>query len=197
MRFLFKALFLISFGFACLALPQRSMAQESSFNWDFLDIEKQEEGINYRKVFEQLPEDIRTELMNETVQEYEKCSLKGIYSHFHDCQCVAVKYLDERIKRGPEVASELIMMDIQTQCPDAASIAGYQYVQCEDLFAFDVIGNLDKFCACYANNIAKAYTKKPSSHSTYVTMLAANAMNECGYGEEKLKYELKNRSPYK
>lgn len=153
-------------------------------------IEKENtEEINYRKVFEQLPDEIQSDLMIEAEKEYQKCTRKGAYSKYYDCRCIAIKFLDARIKRGPEAHSQHILGEVTLECPYAAGVAGLSYRKCESMFAMGIVGDLDKFCTCFANSVAKTFSAKPSMHSQYVSYLHQKAIAECGYDEEVDNFE--------
>ncbi len=155
---------------------------------NFILEQENKDGINYRKVFDQLPEDIRVDLMIETEQQYNQCTSKGSYSKYYDCQCIAIKFLDKRIEIGPDMASQHIIRDVTLECPYPAGIAGISYQKCEDMFEMDIVGNLEEFCTCVANSISKNFSARPSMHSQYISFLNGRAMTECGYQEEQRNY---------
>lgn len=191
----------VSYGFA--HAQQTTGAQSASpygtGPLGFLMEEENKEGRNYRVIFEQLPEDIRVELIEEVTREYNKCQRKGTFSKYYNCECVAIAYLDERIKQGPEPHSQTLLRQVVTQCPYPEGVAGVSYKKCEDMMAFSVVGNLDEFCTCFANFVSDEFTERPSQHSEYISVLHRQAMGECGYQQEIIDYRRieKNREIYK
>lgn len=161
-----------------------SAAPYTSGPLNFLMEQENEEGINYMAVFEQLPEDIRVDLMEEVTREYQKCENQGVFSKYYNCECVAIAYLDERIKQGPGPHSQTLLRQVVTQCPFPEGTAGISFRKCTDMMMMTVVGDLDKFCTCFANFVSKKFTERPSQHSEYISFLHRQAMGECGYQQE-------------
>lgn len=162
-------------------------AQSGPLN--FIIKEEDKKDIDFDKLFDAMPEDIRVELAKEAEQQYNQCTTKATYSKYYDCKCIAEEFLHARIMQGPEIASQNLIREVTLKCPYIEGIAGMQYKRCEQLFEMDVVFDLEKFCTCYANSIAKNFAKKPSLHSQYINLLSGRAMSECGYDEDTRKYE--------
>lgn len=161
-------------------------AQRGPLN--FIIEEENKEKIDFDQLFSKLPEDIQVDLAREAEQQYNRCASKGTFSKYYDCKCVAEKYLHARIMQGPETGKHNLLTDVVLECPYEEGIAGFQYQKCVKRFAMDVVFDLEAFCTCYANSIAKNFTEKPSMHSQYVNLLSNRAMTECGYHEDVMKY---------
>lgn len=191
----------MSYGFAYAQQTTRSQSASpyGSGPLNFLMEQENEEGMNYAAVFAQLPEDIRADLMEEVTQEYRKCERQGSFSKYYNCECVAIAYLDERIKQGPEPHSQTLLRQVVTQCPYPEGIAGVSYMKCEDMMGFSVVGDLEEFCTCFANFVSEKFTERPSQHSGYISALHRQAMGECNYQQELDDYRRReqNREIYK
>ena len=74
--------------------------------------------------------DIPDEYLAEADAFHTECTTTAKMNHYYDCECLTVKYLDERIKRGKTATDSSIMQSIQQECADAAEAAGYLYTQC-------------------------------------------------------------------
>lgn len=100
-------------------------------------------------------DDIPDVYLEEATAFEEKCSTDPHLSRYYNCECLAVKFLDERIERGPAPSQSFIMQAIQGQCFDTIKLAGEEYTRCLN-------GNFDdeelsKRCACIANTQAKLH----------------------------------------
>lgn len=155
---------------------------------NFIIEEEDKEEIDFDKLFSELPEDIQVDLATEAEQQYNRCANKGTFSKYYDCKCVAEKYLHARIMQGPEKGRQNLLTEVVLECPYAEGIAGFQYQKCVKRFGMDVVFDLEKFCTCYANSIAKNFAEKPSMHSQYVNFLTNRAMSECGYNDDVMEY---------
>jgi hypothetical protein len=125
--------------------------------------------------------DIPDEYIEEAIAFGESCKTDENLRQYHDCECLAVKYLDERIKRGPRAHSSSLMLAIEEQCPDATEAAGIRYEQCiqnELNMPQDI--PIESFCTCYANTFAELFEAgkyEPGSDTTI--RLQTTAMIEC------------------
>lgn len=116
---------------------------------------------------------------------YNLCSTSSFYSTYYDCKCQAVKFLDQRIKLGPDLPFESIMMNVNTECTNVPGLAGYAYDLCTEKLS--LLNYKDKdfapFCECFANKFAKTYAKRPRLSSRNVQILQKNAYRECGFAD--------------
>lgn len=154
------------------------------------------EEINYRKIFDKLPPDIQKSLEDEAQGQFSLCNSDPLYSRTYDCRCMAVKYLDERIKRGPETSNAVIRRAVQLQCVDVASLAGLQYQNCQDSYGYFLKWKADEFCKCYANSVAKYFAKNPSNKTDYLPSLGVSAAQECDYDGMMNEVKKSYASPY-
>lgn len=116
---------------------------------------------------------------------YNICAGSGLYSTFYDCKCQAVKFLDQRIKRGPNPPTENIMVDVNKECANIPDIAGYAYQKCMDKLSLLNYKekSLAPFCECAANKYAKGYAKDPRLSSVHLQGLQKSAYRECGFSD--------------
>lgn len=127
------------------------------------------------------PKDIPDIVLEEMQNVEDNCRANYFYSSFHDCRCVAVKFVDARMRNDPAIPKERIFEQVATQCPDEPSIAGFIYKSCADYMKTirkDYVG----FCKCSANNVARAYSKTPVMNMRYIEGLRRNAFVTCGIG---------------
>lgn len=132
-----------------------------------------------RSVADIPPEELPKELLDEMVSVEKECSDNTYFSAFQDCRCIAVKYLDERIKRGPYAVRNIIMNDVNTMCPNTPGVAGYIYKSCTEYMSW-ARPDYEDFCRCTANKVAERYTRNPRMNNDYIGGLRKNAMLECG-----------------
>lgn len=107
-------------------------------------------------------ENTYAEVPDEFIQEAQRfadhCKGDADMRQYKDCECLAVKYLDQRIKLGKDADSTAILGAIEEQCPDATEAAGIHFEKCKaDLLTIPPGVPVDAYCACYANNFAKLF----------------------------------------
>lgn len=129
------------------------------------------------------PADIPDILMNEMKEIEKNCRDNYFYSSFHDCRCIAVKFLDERLKSNPETAQSTIFKRINAQCPDKVAIAGFIYRSCYDFMKFHRPQDYVAFCECTARDVAEKYAERPAVNLHYIERLRRNAFKGCGLGQ--------------
>lgn len=136
-------------------------------------------------VVERPSESIDPAYLDEMDRIYNTCAGSSLYSTYYDCRCQAVKFLDARIKRGPNPPTEYILSDINTECANVAGLAGYAYELCTGKLS--LLNYKDKafapFCECFANAYARSYAKAPRLSSRHVQLLQKKAYQTCGFGE--------------
>lgn len=125
------------------------------------------------------PTDIPEEVLAEMARVESDCSQNFFYSSFHDCRCIAVKFVDERMKRGPDVAHTTILTAVTNECPNIPGAAGYIYASCSQYMDWTNPVE-DSYCRCTANRVAEKYGKAPRMNTRYIQRLRRDAMVECG-----------------
>lgn len=130
-------------------------------------------------------ETIDPRYLDEMDQIYNTCATSSLYSIYYDCRCQAIKFLDERIKQGPNPPTEYIMIDVNTQCANVPGLAGYAYEDCTKKLS--LLNYKDKdfapFCECFANRFARSYAKNPRLSSLHVQALQKDAYKTCKFGD--------------
>lgn len=125
------------------------------------------------------PKDIPETILKEMQGIEKDCETNYFYNSFHNCKCVAVKYLDARIKSDPNIPKERVFNKVANQCPDETAIAGYIYKNCAE-YMKNVRKDYVSFCTCNANNVARSYSKNPIMNLRYIESLRRNSMMACG-----------------
>lgn len=131
------------------------------------------------------PPETNPEYLAEMDRIYSICTGSSFYSTYYDCKCQAVKFLDQRIKLGPDLPPDSIMMNVNTECANVPGLAGYAYNLCTEKLS--LLNYKDKdfapFCECFANKFAKTYAKNPRLSSRNVQVLQTDAYRECGFAD--------------
>ncbi len=110
----------------------------------------------------------------------EQCQLRPSLSQYHNCDCLASEYLQERLKDN--AASETsIMMIIGKRCIDATEAAGYEYERClgnTPLLKREMLP--EEYCTCFANNYARLFERyKAGVTSKVIVELQTQAHISC------------------
>lgn len=126
-------------------------------------------------------EDIPDEYIQETRKVYQECSGNHTRSMFFDCKCFSMKFLDERIYRGPVPSTQEIEFSLQKECRDATGAAGYEYNQClRTAVSMEAGTDPEAMCACYANRFAKLIDfRAPVLQSRTIRPFKLQAKMEC------------------
>lgn len=130
------------------------------------------------------PEDIPDILMAEFVDVQTNCENNYYYSSFHDCRCVAVQYLEARMKGDPSLSRDQVFKQVAAKCPDKVAIAGFIYPACYDLMKTQSPDNYRSLCECTAREVAEKYTQRPIVSLSYIESLRRNAFLTCGLGDK-------------
>lgn len=131
------------------------------------------------------PDEIPEIILKEMQQIEKNCNANVMYAAFHDCRCIAVKFLDARIKSNPETSgSDRVFQSIQNECPDEPGIAGFVYKSCADVMRYARPKDFEKFCKCSANQVARNYSQRPRMNMRYIDNLRKSAFVSCGIAED-------------
>ncbi len=89
----------------------------------------------------------------------ENCQNTLKLSRYYDCECYAAKFLDGRIKKGPLVSQEEILMSFYSECRNIVETTGYEYTKCMAMTTKQPVKNIEPkdFCECYARQWAKQF----------------------------------------
>lgn len=135
-------------------------------------------------VFDSLPPDIQEELLQETDYARDLCNANSIFATYQDCDCIAVKFLDNRLSRGPGKHTYTILNEVATECVNQPAIAGHEYKTCLGrMKTYDpkYAVRIEEMCACTGKEVAKAYAYSPGNSLRYQLQLTVAAQKKCGY----------------
>lgn len=110
------------------------------------------------------------------------CRANYIYSRFHDCECIGVKFLDARLAGDPGRSRDAIFQSVSNECPDELEIAGFIYTSCSDFMRTRRPDDFESFCTCAANAVATRYTRAPRANMRYIENIRKQAYLDCGLG---------------
>lgn len=117
--------------------------------------------INADEIFAQLPYDVQNQILNETQDVNRECNNYNIYSQFHDCECLAGEFFEERVF-SPEDHKDAIVGRISSDCVSVPGAAGYGYDQCLSAMRYVLkTDHTSEFCKCFALEFAKNYELSP------------------------------------
>lgn len=99
------------------------------------------------------------QIVIEEAQDFlQECQGKTQLSGYYSCECLALKFIDERFQAGPELSRDVITGRTlrYSECRDIVSATGKAYNEC----LATPLGRTEKdkhekFCACYANQYGK------------------------------------------
>lgn len=119
-------------------------------------LERDKKPLPY-KSYDEIPE----EVIEEAEQIEQRCTDSSTMSVYYDCECWAMRFLEQRLIRGPEVSQNSVMMDIGTECPNTPAIAGYAYNTCihQGISTFPSGQDPEEYCECVGNSYAKLYER--------------------------------------
>lgn len=102
---------------------------------------------------------INPKYLDEAEKIYQTCKKDGVQSTRRDCECLAAKFLDERIERGPMVNQDVIFISLRGECKNMVEHTGYEYQQCMiNPIGVPFVTVVKKdFCECYARKWAQLY----------------------------------------
>lgn len=121
------------------------------------------------------------EELDEMQAVYNRCSQR-FHSQYMDCRCIAVKFLDQRMRQGQEPPQRILLEKVYDKCPATAAVAGKTYNRCLN-WASMMRRDYKSFCECYANHYATTFSKNPSLRPLTQQNMMSSAMSECGYAE--------------
>lgn len=100
--------------------------------------------------------DIPDEALADMQNFHEECLVHYDLSAHYDCDCLSSRYLEERIKAGPNQSRQQIMLDISGECLDIARAAGRGYERCQSSGALNYNGGMspEEYCECAGRNYA-------------------------------------------
>lgn len=180
------ALFFMTAGSAFAQKISAGNTQWSSPDFAIPGSAQQSDSKTYRDadplknpVFLDLSREMQDELLAESQKFNDECQTKTTYAQKHDCACLSVHFLNERLKFGPDKPYDTINMDIMSDCVDKPATAGYAFNKCMSLYSGMFPGDLKSLCECYARRFTQSYAAKPSPNADYEMNLGINALGDC------------------
>lgn len=131
------------------------------------------------EIFQSLSPEIQKEVLDEAQSVYDNCKGNYMYSRLHDCRCLSVFFLDQRLREGPEKYRNLIIDDIVKVCPNTPELAGLVYGRCTGSTRYQKLKNTDEYCSCVANQTARLYKERPIPKHSYVAVISAESHILC------------------
>lgn len=134
--------------------------------------------------------DIPDVYIKEAMAFHSKCMNSHQKRAYYDCRCLAVQYLDERVKRGPDADSQEIVMSIGSGCEDGTGATGQMYTECITNGAMvPPETDMDTYCECLASTYGQLYeTSKLAMNSRTYVRLKTQAKVMCTNPELARKY---------
>ena len=129
-------------------------------------------------IFRALSSGMQDQLLSEAQAYHGQCLGRVVYAAMHDCNCLSIHYLNERL-RHPDQEQGAVAQTIIADCVDQPSIAGYSYDRCVSIYSSSYPDIIKPLCECYAKRFARAFAKAPNDNSDYMTALGVRAVAEC------------------
>lgn len=130
-------------------------------------------------MFISLSDDLQDLLLKEVEKVYNDCAAKGLYSRLHDCRCISVRFMDQRLRAGPDFNRNRLLDKIGAKCPNPAETAGYAYTECMGVQSHSRYENKEEYCECFGNNVARFYANRPIPHYAYYSKVSVAAYQAC------------------
>lgn len=112
-----------------------------------------------------------------------ECDISVLEQKYYNCSCIAGAYRlkrnEEQLRPQMQILHELYN-DPETKCVDSAKIAGNTYDTCQRMNSiFSNVGDVDSYCKCVANTVARDFSRNPRLRSRYMQSLKLNALTSC------------------
>lgn len=139
-------------------------------------------AIEKPEVVDPFSQDIPDKYISEAAEVQKTCEKGFVKSQYFDCECRALKYLEERVKQGEFAEPSLIIMNIQDECRDSTEAAGQEYLSCFKQYINLVPDNKDpeEFCQCFANTYSDLIDRfKPNVRAKTMVQFRTRALLTC------------------
>ncbi len=116
---------------------------------------------------------------------YRLCNMNPYQKTYINCECLAGAFLIQREKDGPMTPQSQIFENITqnktVNCANTVNIAGNAYESCmtDATYTRELETDNEDYCSCVANNVAKAFEKKPRLKAGYISSLNYKAYTAC------------------
>ncbi|HOO51424.1 MAG TPA: hypothetical protein PLK94_09080 [Alphaproteobacteria bacterium] len=150
-------------------LPFSALAADELFPRGYLP--------NYSELPDPTPEQIDEALVVSL-----NCKSAVQNSTSYDCDCVGMKYLELRQRRGEKENPTLLLMAAQRSCPNPAGIAGANYEICESWAKSAHPYDYKEFCECFANEYASIHSSNVTYNELVLEKQRIESYKSCGTG---------------
>lgn len=138
-------------------------------------------GSSPSELYDELPPDIQEELAKEREEIFAYCNL---VNNFYDCSCKVKKYMDYRISNGSALGESNIMKiinepDTIRECINEAGVAEHYYANCVVNHSDRGEKDVEKYCRCYADSMAKNFKKQPNSSDRATQAISVTSHRAC------------------
>lgn len=132
---------------------------------------------------------LTSKILDEALQISDECKTYDFTNTRYDCDCVGIKFLELRRKKGDSESAFWLREDAQKKCPNRPAMAGKIYSECVGWAPLQRGEDYEEFCSCYGSNFAKLYGKNPSENLLVVEAQMTVAMSKCNVNSinERLK----------
>lgn len=120
--------------------------------------------------------------IDEALQVTQDCQAASFSTTFFDCDCVGMKFLENRLKYGEQKTSVYLLTLSRKSCPNSAGLAGSTLTQCETWAAPMRPRDFKPFCACFANRLGRTYERNPSMNEMVREYQMTEAFSFCDHG---------------
>ncbi len=128
-------------------------------------------------------EDVTEQQMQEAMDVYNWCDGYNDLKNQTDCECLAAKFLDFRIKRGPIPSRNAFVTEItQKYCRNIIDTTGMEYSMCMTGAGFSYFNIRPKdYCECYAKTWGTLFKNYAGRMDEYKKQsIRLNARTKCG-----------------
>ena len=133
-----------------------------------------------QKIYAQLPREDQIKLIDESNEVLAYCKGRGFFAKFHDCECVAAKFIEERLVNPEMQRTNISVADqVADECPNVPGAAGYAYENCMRSYNHKMPIGLTTFCECYGSEFGKFYQENAASVMPNITRQATRAYKAC------------------
>jgi len=136
----------------------------------------------YLPDFSELP-DPTPEQIDEALTVTLNCKKNVDTNTFYDCDCLGMKFLEQRQLKGDNVAQTLLQIEAQKYCPNSAGVAGTSQAQCEGWAKSARPYDYAPFCECYANEFANMFSSNTTQNVYVLEKQMTNAYKKCDGGK--------------
>lgn len=101
------------------------------------------------------------------MQDFHAMCQKDLSLNSHlDCDCLSSRYLEERVKAGPELPRQQILLNLSNECFNVAGAAGHGFTKCTQNGTPAYPGmSADEYCECVGRNYAIQLQNTPGTLS--------------------------------